>query len=208
MYNEIISATQTVGFPVAIAVFFAIQSTIQNRISQKQSQKQFEDMQNQQQKNIELIQGQNQRMLETVQAGMKDLVNNISRDGLSCKQCVSVFEVIMKNHITQKIELVEGILIKNDIFNRRCQIERNIRAEFMKITQDEISLMRSLNMTVFAGFLAELDWNLFIGKCAEIIFTTADNKSKLIDLKSYMSSFVTDMIRRYETNFTESLIEE
>lgn len=208
MYNEIISATQTVGFPVAIAVFFAIQSTIQNRISQKQSQKQFEDMQNQQQKNIELIQGQNQRMLETVQAGMKDLVNNISRDGLSCKQCVSVFEVIMENHITQKIELIEGILIKNDIFNRRCQIERNVRAEFMKITQDEISLMRSLNMTVFAGFLAELDWNLFIGKCAEIIFTTADNKSKLIDLKSYMSSFVTDMIRRYETNFTESLIEE
>lgn len=208
MYNEIISATQTVGFPVAIAVFFAIQSTIQNRISQKQSQKQFEDMQNQHHKDIELIQEQNQRMLETVQAGMKDLVNNISRDGLSCKQCVSVFEVIMENHITQKIELVEGILIKNDIFNRRCQIERNIRAEFMKITQDEISLMRSLNMTVFAGFLAELDWNLFIGKCAEIIFTTADNKSKLIDLKSYMSSFVTDMIRRYETNFTESLIEE
>jgi len=208
LYNEIISATQTVGFPIAIAVFFAVQNSIQNRINQKQAQKQMESVQQQQKKHIELLQEQNRMMVKSIQDGMRDIVNNISRDGLSCKQCVSVFEVIMENHITQKIELIEGILIKNDIFNRRCQIERNVRAEFMKITQDEISLMRSLNMTVFAGFLAELDWNLFIGKCAEIIFTTADNKSKLIDLKSYMSSFVTDMIRRYETNFTESLIEE
>lgn len=185
LFNTLIEASNKSGFPTVVAIFLLMLFAWMIKQSSRQNQKQ----------------------MEVVQSGMKDIVAAISRGGLSAKQQVSVFEIIMQNHITRKLDLVEKILIKNDIHNRRCQIEKNIMSEFQRITQEEITVLRHLNMPIFAGFLIELDWPVFVDGCGQIIFTTQTIENKLLDLKSYMNSFVTSMIKRYESNFTDSFEE-
>lgn len=185
LFNTLIDASNRSGFPTVVAIFLLMLFSWMIKQSSRQNQKQ----------------------MEVVQSGMKDIVAAISRGGLSAKQQVSVFEIIMQNHIAKKLDLIEKILIVNDIHNRRCQIERNITAEFQRITQEEITILRHLNMPVFAGFLIELDWGSFVPGCGQIIFTNQTIENKLIDLKSYMNSYITAMIKRYETNFSDSFEE-
>jgi len=170
-YAETLEAIKILGFPAAIALLFIFQNKKLN----------------------EFIQNNYNRMVE--------LIGNIGKGNLTAKQAEAIFSVIMTNHINQKIDLVKKILIANSIDTRRCQIEKNIKAEFMRITQDEITILRELNITIFAGFLSELCWEQFLPECFDIIFSKDAKEKKLIDLRSMMNGYVTEMINRYESNF-------
>lgn len=195
-FSTLVNASDKSGFPTVAAIFLLVLFGLLVKWMLKQFSRQNQ-----------MNEERNQKQLEVIQSGMKEIVAAISRGGLSAKQQVSVFEIIMTNHIARKLDLVEKILIKNDIHNRRCQIEKNILAEFQRITQEEITILRHLNMPVFAGFLIELDWPVFVDGCGQVIFTNQSIENKILDLKSYMTSFVTTMIKRYESNFTDSFEE-
>jgi hypothetical protein len=112
---------------------------------------------------------------------------------LDLDKAVIVYEAIIQEHCRAKLHFVKGILERNDLKNRKEQIQENVESEFRKITGKETAKLSKFRTA--AGDMGEilvdlLDWDLFLKEVFDIMFNESYNaisetkkKEDVINLK-------------------------
>lgn len=122
------------------------------------------------------------------------LSDRVESPHLSSEESMMIYNAVMKNHVTKKLEFLADILEKNSIQTRRTQIEKNIEREFRKITSDEtakLSMVKSkcgdMGMTVRDRII----WDDFMEDVFEVFFQEGPEiRQKISDIKILMTDIV------------------
>lgn len=126
------------------------------------------------------------------------LTEKVSAPYLNADEAIELFHIVMENHVAEKMKLVRDILERNDIYNRRAQIEENLTYRFQQITNRECAIMSKYktacgDMGVFVS--KAIKWKALMDKVFTIVFSENDIPQKMIDLESYLDSEVEKLSR-------------
>jgi len=77
-------------------------------------------------------------------------------NGLTDEQIINIGFTFMRNASFEKLEYLDKVLVRNDIINRRAQIEHNIRNTLTSISEDEY--LTELNAYTFSTGDKLGDW--------------------------------------------------
>lgn len=126
------------------------------------------------------------------------LADKISTSFLDADNSIELFRIVMQNHVNNKIDYINDVLTKNDIENRKQQIQENIKSKFDHITQMETDILSKYNSICgdMGQYLLEsVDWDEFYKKVNSIVFSDFEKEQKIEDLKNYMQGAVEELAK-------------
>jgi len=108
-----------------------------------------------------------------------------------------ILEAVMADHKRKKINYIKyEVLQKNHINTRWDAIRKNIKAEFIKITQEEVVKLNNFVLESSKPLwqdLSKVDLTYFLDEVYAIVFAKDDADKKLNDLDMLITWYVTDL---------------
>lgn len=135
----------------------------------------------------------------TVQQQLIEIKKNTCRY-MDKDESIEMFDIIMNNHINEKLKIVREKIEQNHWNTRSSEIMKDIETRFRIITQDGISVM-SRWYTPFGdmGKILEdyIDWKRFMEDIKKILSregkSESDIRYKLKDIEALMNRMVNDI---------------
>jgi len=120
---------------------------------------------------------------------------------LPVDQSIIFFRAIMTEHIWEKLEFLKSILDRNNIIERREQIEINIERRFKSITTNEaekLSKCKSVCGNMGEILQDEINWIKLLNVVYSIFFSDDEMHKKLDDIHMLMDGYVDDIAKTVE----------
>lgn len=143
------------------------------------------------------------KQIEDLASAIISLTDKVSSPYLETRQSVVLFRAIMAEHVNKKLNYLGDVLTKNDIQNRRPQIEQNLSREFKRITAEEtekLSGYKSVCGDMGRVVNNVIKWPKLLENVCDIFFTTDKNHQKIIDIKTLLNAEVDNIARILEDN--------
>lgn len=136
---------------------------------------------------------------------VKRIADNIDKTSIDGHKALIIFNSVMGQHITEKLRYLQEILIRNNIKERRPQIEKNIKTEVLQITQKELGRLSNFVLHNWYSLdtpLAQVDLQFFLKDLYEIFFAEEkDVIKKIQDIRQMMEWYVNDLRYELRKNF-------
>jgi len=120
---------------------------------------------------------------------------------LPVDQSIIFFRAVMTEHIWEKLEFLKCILKRNNIEERREQIEINIARKFKSITTNEaekLNKCKSVCGNMGDILQDEINWNKFLNAVYSIFFSVDESHKKIEDIRMLMDGYVDAIARVVE----------
>ena len=154
------------------------------------------------------------RFLPSVQKEIRELAKaverlsrNVGRTVHTSEQTVLQVKILSENYVNKMLCYCKEIIEENDILNRKEIIKKNLDTKFVYFTQEFVSFLSIYNSPVGdVGVMFEdfLDWDVFIAKVFDVMFTTTDKETKMGDLQLVMNrtinQFMFQLTRKLRLN--------
>ena len=134
--------------------------------------------------------------LKKISADVKRMADNLNKTELSVDKAIMIFEAIMSEHISKKIDFISSVFEANNLSTRQEQIKKNLRSAVYEITQKEISKLSEFTLPngyCLSAPLSGFDLDKFLLDLYPMIFAKDDNLKKLWDIKSFMCWCVNEL---------------
>lgn len=143
------------------------------------------------------------KQIENLTSAITILTDKVSSPYLETRQSIVLFRAIMAEHVNKKLNYLGDVLTKNDIHNRRNQIEKNISRNFKRITAEETEKLSGYKCV--CGDMGRvvnnvIKWPKLLDNVYDIFFTEDKNHQKIIDIKTLLNAEVDNIARILEDN--------
>lgn len=141
--------------------------------------------------------------MEAIVEEMRKVPLMMGKTHMEKQDAIDYFRTILSNHIQNKLNVVWQILDRNDIYKRRCEIEKKVITEFNWITKRGAEKLSKINSSVgdMGELLLEVDFKKFFNEVFEVLFRKDEIKdkytyirTKINDIRVIMEGYVNALV--------------
>lgn len=141
-----------------------------------------------------------------IAAKLEQMIWLLWKNYFNKEDALAYFKLILREHISRKLEIIWDILEKNSIDKRMTEIKARIKTEFDTITQDWVHRLSKINSPVWDmwAVLAAVDFDRFYCEVYDILFKKVEweryhvLRMKIKDLRFLMEWYVNSLVKILE----------